>query len=147
MEHTVTISWLAGFLDGDGCVALVKQRNEGSVRFTPTLLFSQSDKAVLEAIQREFGGRLYQKGVKGITRKTPYELRFEGDEFMPISERLMSRSILKKEALFLVRRFWKRWRGGVNPKLPVRKRTARIKSREQEAELIRHQLKHSRGQS
>ena len=50
--------WLAGFVDGEGCVSYVKRDKRPSFRFE--IRVSNTDLPVLEWIHQRFGGYLYQ---------------------------------------------------------------------------------------
>ena len=50
--------WLAGFVDGEGCVSYVKRDKRPSFRFE--IRISNTDLPVLEWIHQRFGGYLYQ---------------------------------------------------------------------------------------
>lgn len=62
------LAWLAGFVDGEGCITLTRSRNTcGNPTYTPVLIVSQSDKAVLDLIAARLGvGGVYRRnGRKG----------------------------------------------------------------------------------
>ena len=50
--------WLAGFVDGEGCVSYVKRDKRPSFRFE--IRISNTDLPVLEWIHQRFGGYLYR---------------------------------------------------------------------------------------
>ena len=62
--------WLAGFVDGEGCVSYVKRNKRLSFRFE--IRVSNTDLPVLEWIHQRFGGHLYQlRGISTILSKKP----------------------------------------------------------------------------
>ena len=54
--------WLAGFFDGEGCVYLqsMKRVNRQLPRYALSIHLTQNDKAILDEVQKEFGGTVYQ---------------------------------------------------------------------------------------
>ena len=50
-QDFIFLAWLAGFVDGEGCVSLNRQRNKaGNPAYSPALTIVQTDRAILEHI-------------------------------------------------------------------------------------------------
>lgn len=64
---TISAEWLAGFVDGEGCITLYKGKTtpkRKNVRYSPAVILSNTHLPTLLAIQRCFGGGIYPKTVK-----------------------------------------------------------------------------------
>ena len=55
--------WLAGFFDGEGCIYLqsMKRVNRQLPRYSLSVFLTQNDKAILDEVQKEFGGKVYKR--------------------------------------------------------------------------------------
>lgn len=137
---TPSIAWIAGFFDGDGCVALLRKPRIEGHGYVPHMALAQSDRSILEAVQRVIGcGTIHAGKGSALSRKTPYTLNWSGENFMVASKRLMSQLVLKREEVLLVRRFSQKWAN-------VRTTTLHVKqSRDQHADQVRHQLQVLKG--
>lgn len=143
MGHSLTtpsIAWIAGFFDGDGCVTLLKKPRDGGHGYVPHMALGQSDRTILEAVQRVIGcGTIHEVRKSALSRKTPYSLHWAGENFMVASKRLMSQLVIKREEVLLVRGFAQKWAN-------VRPGTTHLKqSRDQHADQVRHQLQVLKG--
>ncbi len=49
-------AWLAGFLDGEGCVAIMKRAEHDGGEYSPTVTISNTNREVLEQIKEWVGG-------------------------------------------------------------------------------------------
>jgi len=78
----ITPQWLAGFLDGEGCITIAKYTNRKTARcshFTPSVNIVNTDLPTLLAIQKVFGGTLHSKGKnKHINWKQGWALHWTG---------------------------------------------------------------------
>ena len=82
---TLTIEYVAGFFDGEGCCKVVKQKKNGKEYGHLTILLSQSGDdglALLEEIQTQYGGKIYKHLSKGQHKATKdaYKLYWNKDE-------------------------------------------------------------------
>lgn len=144
MGHSLTtpsIAWIAGFFDGDGCVALLKKpRGEGH-GYIPHMALAQSERTILEAVQKVIGcGTIHTTKGSSLSRKPSYALHWSGENFMIASSRLLKQSVIKRAEMLLVREFSRKWS---NRKLNGDRHL--IQSREQHADQIRHQLQVLKG--
>ena len=58
MASKEDIIWLAGFVDGEGCVSYIKRHKRNSFRFE--IRISNTDLMALSWVHQHFGGYLYQ---------------------------------------------------------------------------------------
>lgn len=60
-----SLSYIAGFVDGEGCIGIVRRRFEKNpkwhTRFNPKLTIVNTNLAVLQMIKETFGGSITQK--------------------------------------------------------------------------------------
>lgn len=92
--------WLAGFIDGDGCVYISKKRNKNRIGFQLTLRveIAQSNKKVLEAIKSDigFGSNIWNKQ-RSNKWKDAYALKFSSNQALEILEKIYPYLRVKKE--------------------------------------------------
>ena len=62
MQTDTQLAWLAGFIDGEGCVRISRDRTRhDNLSYTLSIQISQKDPAILREIQANWGGSLYHK--------------------------------------------------------------------------------------
>src|SRR2546427_4969131 len=68
-EHRDLIIWAAGFIDGEGCISVNRQKHKDHNWFCYTLGFAvcQKQKTPLERLQRLFGGTVYSYQLNRVT--------------------------------------------------------------------------------
>lgn len=88
----MTIEWLAGFFDGEGCVRL--EPHQDGYYLYPRLILTQKDRQILRLVQSEFGGKLYRKSASGCSAVNWY-----GAEAIRMAERLLPFSYCKRPQL------------------------------------------------
>lgn len=50
-QQVISLTWLAGFTNGDGCISIAKRtRNKGRVNYKPYVTFSNNDPELIEEI-------------------------------------------------------------------------------------------------
>jgi len=103
----LTLSWLAGFLDGEGCVRLSSFKNKKTERlsFCPWVSITNTDLPTLKAIQAEYGGNLYLgkeggKHYKG--SKNSFVLVWQGKRAIEFLKLIAPYVILKKPQIELM---------------------------------------------
>lgn len=137
---TPSIAWIAGFFDGDGSVALARTDRAGVFRYTSRMCLAQSERSILEAVQRVIGcGVIHEVPKSGLSRRTPYVLHWSGEDFMTASSRLLKQSVVKRSELLLVRGFNRKW-----AKIRLTDKNA-VRNRDQHADQVRHQLQVLKG--
>ena len=89
--------YLAGFIDGDGCIELSAKRKNGKiVGFNPCLSISNTNKRILKLIQKNIGGQIYVNN-KGSPNKVAYDLRINKlSRIKKVLEPLVFRLRIKK---------------------------------------------------
>lgn len=88
----MSLEWLGGFFDGEGCVRLDKQVRDC---FYPQLSIVQKLPGVLKSIQKELGGRIYEHGGK----YGGFVLRFTGSLAWNVAALLCSYCVEKRPQL------------------------------------------------
>ena len=64
---TTRLSYIAGFIDGEGCIRIKKANKTGDSYYI-TLQVTNTDKTPLDLIQSIFGGKVYSQG-RGVNKK------------------------------------------------------------------------------
>lgn len=115
----ISAQWLAGFFDGEGTFHLGKQLKKSNGKTYPhfTVMLSQSGedgRAVLVAVQEQYGGFLYQhlKAGQHKATKPAYKLYWNADEALPLIESVLPFLLLKKEAAAAVKKYLERKQDG-----------------------------------
>jgi hypothetical protein len=57
----VELSYLAGIVDGEGCISLHGRRDTSKGYCTPALQITNSDRRLIDWLQDRLGGRVYQE--------------------------------------------------------------------------------------
>jgi hypothetical protein len=59
-DEMLTLSYLAGFLDGEGCISILKRvKGKWNASYFIQIVIGQKDGQTLDWIQKKFGGRVY----------------------------------------------------------------------------------------
>ena len=100
----ISIEYLAGFMDGEGCFALGTQIKKSNGKEYPNakILLSQSGPEglrLLERIQYEYGGRIYHHLKVGEHKATKdaYKLYWNKQDGLEFCRKIIPHLILKKE--------------------------------------------------
>lgn len=96
-------SYLAGFFDGEGTFYIGKQIKNHKEYPKAQVMLSQSGEeglALLQLIQVEFGGKIYQhlKAGEHKATKPAYKLYWNKKESIPLIKALLDHLILKRKA-------------------------------------------------
>lgn len=97
----ISLQYLAGFMDGEGCFGVYSQKKGTGVCRHASIILSQSGDSglkLLEQIQTQFGGKIYQHlkiGESGAT-KDAYKLYWNKEEGIKLLTSLIPHLILKK---------------------------------------------------
>lgn len=106
--------YLAGFFDGEGTFALGSQKHKNGNFYSHfTVLLSQSGEdglKLLELIQKDFGGKIYQhlKAGQYKATKNAYKLYWNREEAIVMIEQILNYLILKYDAAHAVLHYLKR---------------------------------------
>lgn len=84
--------YLAGFVDGEGCVHIEKDKNYYRCR----IFISNTNKNILEKIQEQYGGSLYEHKKRITNRKTIYHLDFSGEKAQQLIKQIKDKLIIKQ---------------------------------------------------
>jgi hypothetical protein len=91
----ISIEWLAGFFDGEGCVILTPCSPNGTVKYYgPRLCIAQKDRQLLKDIQADYGGSLHRKGSHDCS-----SLVWSGGNAIALAEMLLPHTRAKTEQL------------------------------------------------
>jgi hypothetical protein len=64
----ITLQWLAGFFDGEGCVGLHKGSPSRNTNYHPRVTITNIDLPTLKAIQAQYGGSIHEATKKESVR-------------------------------------------------------------------------------
>jgi len=101
----ITLEYLAGFLDGEGSVYITCYKRKDKKykieywHFGPMICIGNTNKKVLELIQKDYGGGISVSSRKG--RKTCYHLRWCGMKAKKLAVKLLPHVIVKKKHMEL----------------------------------------------
>lgn len=107
LQSPISLQYLAGLMDGEGCFKLKQQKIRGSICHGHSIILSQSGedgRELLEKIQSQFGGKLYlhlKPGQHGAT-KPAYKLYWNKAEGIKLLSSLIGHLILKRSDAELV---------------------------------------------
>jgi len=111
MLNPLMLAWAAGFVDGEGCIHIAKQRNPGNRAdsYRPGVYIAQNDLRVLEAFCDAVGIRAPIYKVKRASNHTKqcYTLNFNGHSALKLLMALLPylrRKLCEAEAVI---HYWK----------------------------------------
>lgn len=116
-EHAFSLSWAAGFADGEACIHVAKQRYIKSGRNTTYRLrfsISQNNREVLEHFARGLGiaGHLYQTKRQISHNKQIYALIYDGRQALEVISLLKPYLVRKQVEASVAQTFWNDGRAG-----------------------------------
>lgn len=91
------IGYLAGMIDGEGCIFVNQNRNRSTPIYHLGLLISNTNLQLLQYLQKDFGGTIYTGGSPGIKNKQGYRLSWAGHNTKAILARVYDKLFIKKE--------------------------------------------------
>ncbi len=92
-------AYLAGLIDGDGCVAFRKRRDKktkSGFTFCPQLIVVSKDLFFLEKLKETFFGHIDTQGKSAFNGKQIWSLRFSTNEMRAMLPELIPHLILKR---------------------------------------------------
>lgn len=105
LEGEIRLAYLAGFVDGEGCIAIVRRRHKRKNcdfwTYEPQLVVVNKDRRPLEMFVKEFGGWLF----KGSVPDT-YQYRLSFNNLKTAMERLLPYLVTKRERAALLLEFY-----------------------------------------
>ena len=118
-------AWLAGFIDGEGCIYIAKTKNEKvswGFSYTLRLEITQANKPVLEKIKNRigFGSNVWNKSIlknrKPNTWSEVYALKFSSNQAYEIIKNIYPYLVIKKKQASLAIEFQELVRGNYGRK-------------------------------
>ena len=94
-----TLSYLAGYIDGDGCFFLKKDKNP--IKYRAYIVISSTNEEVLNSFKCSFGGSVYICSPRKEHWKRSYHWNFRGKFALEITEKLIEFLTEKKSDAFL----------------------------------------------
>jgi len=98
-------SYLAGFIDGEGYIALKvhKNKSNGNLYYTPILKIAQTDESIICWLKESFGGWYYKREYKEDSHsKDSYYWTLTGTNLKPFLQKVCPYLKLKKKQCELV---------------------------------------------
>ena len=95
MNNTEKLIYLAGLVDGEGCLTRSISRNTD--RYRPQLRISGTHKPVMDWIKKWFGGNYYADHRGTAQTKTGYDWVISTNQAITLVRRLMPYLIVKKK--------------------------------------------------
>lgn len=88
------LAWAAGFMDGEGCISIARQKYSDPARrdtFRLRVDITQNHLKVLRYFEKAVGvqGRLYEVKRSGSQNRDSYHLGYDGDRAFEVIERLL----------------------------------------------------------
>ena len=111
-EARIEKAYIAGFIDGEGCIYIEKEENKGKYkrhRYQLKISISQQDKSPLEFIQKVYGGN-FGTTPGGIYKRVPnpiYRLRITDRKALKLIKECLPFFIVKKEHTDIAIEFYK----------------------------------------
>jgi len=131
IKETLDLRYLAGFIDGEGCIGIAKTKNgmaKGRPRYFPFIAIVNSNLGILKIIKHMYPkGRKIIEIKKTLGHKKIYNLRIDGNELINILEDIMPYLIDKKRQAELVLEFKKNMRKSHETKQILSKETMEIR--------------------
>jgi len=79
-------SYIAGFLDADGSIALSKKTSKHPWQRSPEVSFYNADKNILETISKKYGGKVKVRTFANENHNISYELRITSGQTLKLLE-------------------------------------------------------------
>jgi hypothetical protein len=94
---TLSLEYLAGLVDGEGCIRLNPSGKGKYRRYYPRLQVTNTYLPILEQLKEQFGGCITEKKNNRPDWSTAYDWRVNGDTARTILTSLIPYLIIKKE--------------------------------------------------
>ena len=101
----LTASYLAGFIDGEGYIALKidRSKSNGKLYYTPIIKIAQTDESIIRWIKESYGGWYYKREYKEDSHsKDSYYWTLTGTNLKPFLQKVYPYLKLKKKQCKLV---------------------------------------------
>jgi hypothetical protein len=93
----ISLEYLAGLVDGEGCIRLASSNKGKYKKYYPRLQVTNTYKPICDTLVLEFGGAIHIKRNKNPNWKTGYDWRLSGDAARNLIKQLEPLLIIKKE--------------------------------------------------
>lgn len=114
-----SLEWAAGFVDGEGCIHIARQRHPGrrSVSHRLRVFISQNDLSVLTHLRDGMAipAPIYQVKRRDQHRRQCFTLNYDGAQAMKVIEMLAPHLVRKRPEADAARDFWTHGRMGHRP--------------------------------
>lgn len=114
LKKMLDLSYVAGFIDGEGCITIFKQKyqsSDGQTKWGHRLRVAvgQNDLEVLKKVKDASGvhGNIFTKKRTIETNRTCYVLHFDGKHALDLIRKLMPFLIRKRPEAEAIEAFWK----------------------------------------
>ena len=106
----LSLEYIAGFIDGEGCITLTKRHKKRSngavhVEYQPVLVIVNTNRPILEEMQRVIGGSVVLVSKGDARCKTSYALRLGNRQCYDAIKELRAFLILKRQQANLVLKY------------------------------------------
>lgn len=106
----IDIRYLAGLIDGEGCITIFRHKGKGCRTdhwsYRPLVQIGMTHKPTLHAIHLQFGGQFKQKRGQDITRRSYAVWTLRGGNCIDLLREIAPYLITKKEEARLLITFW-----------------------------------------
>jgi len=92
----LTASYLAGLIDGEGCLDFGTQKTESKIYYRPRIRITMVDKKMIEWLQKSFGGGFETRIFKDSNCRTAYTWNLSGYKLKPFLLKICPYLKLKK---------------------------------------------------
>lgn len=100
----IKVAWLAGFLDGEGCITILRQARSDYVSYTAAIIVVNTHEPTIRYIQGTFGGKVYH--IKGTERaRDRWQWQAIGNQAVDLAQQLEPYLVTKKKAAELLALF------------------------------------------
>lgn len=100
-------AYLAGLIDGDGCVAFRKRKDsktKSGFSYTSQMIVTSKDEWFLLDLQKVFGGYMNKQGRSVFNGKQIWSLRFTSNQTREMLPKLIPHFVLKKQEAELLQK-------------------------------------------
>lgn len=99
-------AWLAGFIDGEGCILIQRSKGKGrsSFRYSLRVVVTQKDAMPLLLIQADYGGAVRKR--KSMTGHQVHNLEVNGEEAYLLLSAVTPHLVVKKSQAEMAMKFY-----------------------------------------
>jgi len=100
------LAYVAGFVDGEGCISLTLKRNKDYFTVHVKIIIANTNFAIIKLLKEKFGGYIgHQKGVAN--KRTVYNLQLSYNRAIVFLEKIYPYLIIKRKQAELAFEFYK----------------------------------------